>query len=274
VSEQYAEGIPFGGIPKMYKYEDPHVKAFFLLSAFLTRIKSFPVTDYAIDTNTVLDQAVRILQAMIDISSHQGYMKTTLGIIKLMQCIKQGIWPHESSLWTIPAFRAASVAKIGKNITSLGALCRLKDAVVGSILEEAGFSDPRILKIILSLPSVRVFWDIEGVGKSKEIVLSKGQNYKMKVDISRNRPLGRKDTHAHCPEFPKPQYEGWFVMLTNKEKDELVVLKRIGQQDTRITSSLEFTAPTEEGDYDYTLMCQSDVYVGLDEEVHIRFKVA
>lgn len=45
-------------------YDNPHAKAFLLLQAHLTRT-NLPISDYVTDTFSVLDQAIRILQARI-----------------------------------------------------------------------------------------------------------------------------------------------------------------------------------------------------------------
>jgi hypothetical protein len=37
----------------------------------------------------VLDQAPRVLNAMIDIAAEEGYQTLVLGLVKLSQCIKQ-----------------------------------------------------------------------------------------------------------------------------------------------------------------------------------------
>lgn len=74
----------FGGIPDHVSYEDPHVKAFLLLQGHLTRAKSLPCSDYGTDTVSVLDQSIRIMQAMIDIAADQGFLATCSAIILMM----------------------------------------------------------------------------------------------------------------------------------------------------------------------------------------------
>jgi activating signal cointegrator complex subunit 3 len=48
-------------------YDSPHAKAFLLLQAHLTRT-NLPISDYVTDTFSVLDQAIRILQARTNIN--------------------------------------------------------------------------------------------------------------------------------------------------------------------------------------------------------------
>lgn len=66
--------------------ENPHVKANLLIQAHIERCP-LPITDYITDTKMVLDQSIRVLQGMIDVSSHKGHLKTTLNLIHLMQML-------------------------------------------------------------------------------------------------------------------------------------------------------------------------------------------
>jgi antiviral helicase SLH1 len=80
---------------------DPHVKAFLLIQAFMSRIE-LPITDYITDQNSVLDQAIRIMQASIDVLAELGYLKAVRMMISLMQSIKQARWLHDGTLAQLP----------------------------------------------------------------------------------------------------------------------------------------------------------------------------
>ena len=79
----------------------PHVKTFLLLQAHLCRCE-MPISDYSTDLKSVLDQAMRLIQAMIDIVAERGYLTSTLNSIHLMQMLKQGRWLSQSSLLQLP----------------------------------------------------------------------------------------------------------------------------------------------------------------------------
>ena len=49
-----------------------------------------PNSDYGTDTKSVMDQAIRILQALIDVVADSGWLATTLRVQNLMQMIIQG----------------------------------------------------------------------------------------------------------------------------------------------------------------------------------------
>lgn len=77
--------------------ESPHTKANLLLQAHCSRL-ALPIVDYYSDLKTVLDQAIRILQSLVDISAINGSLPTTLNIIQLQQCILQASWQHGNQL--------------------------------------------------------------------------------------------------------------------------------------------------------------------------------
>ncbi|XP_036024563.1 activating signal cointegrator 1 complex subunit 3 isoform X1 [Onychomys torridus] len=84
-----------------HSFDSPHTKAHLLLQAHLSRAM-LPCPDYDTDTKTVLDQALRVCQAMLDVAASQGWLVTALNITHLVQMVIQGRWLKDSSLLTIP----------------------------------------------------------------------------------------------------------------------------------------------------------------------------
>ena len=48
-----------------------------------------PISDYVTDLRGVLDNAVRVLQALIDLAADAGYLSTTLAAMSLVQGLTQ-----------------------------------------------------------------------------------------------------------------------------------------------------------------------------------------
>ena len=84
-----------------YTYDSPHTKTHLLLQARFSRV-SLPIADYGTDTKSVLDQAIRIMQAMIDVCADEGWLSTVLQVITLIQMVVQGRWHYDSSLLMLP----------------------------------------------------------------------------------------------------------------------------------------------------------------------------
>jgi len=97
-------------VPK-HDLDNPHVKANLLIQAHLQRCP-LPITDYFTDTKSVLDQSIRVLQGMIDVSAHKGHLQTTINLVHLMQMIIQGRWLDQSTFGNIPYFTDRTVRKL------------------------------------------------------------------------------------------------------------------------------------------------------------------
>ncbi|CAI2174252.1 1160_t:CDS:10, partial [Funneliformis geosporum] len=107
-------------------YDSPHAKAFLLLQAHLIRTK-LPIVDYVTDTLSILDQAIRILQSIIDITVENNMLKTCLHTMSLSQCIKQSCWPESSSLLNLPGIEDHMIGSILHERTLLVSLKRVKN---------------------------------------------------------------------------------------------------------------------------------------------------
>ena len=46
---------------------------------------TLPSSDYLLDTKTVMDNAARVMQAMIDISAELGYLANCIRVIRILQ---------------------------------------------------------------------------------------------------------------------------------------------------------------------------------------------
>merc|ERR1712086_894121 len=77
------------------------------------------------DTKSVLDQSIRILQGMIDIATHKGFLTTTMNLIHLLQMIIQGQWLDQSPLVNVPGFEDGEIIRrlAEMNIFYLPQLC-------------------------------------------------------------------------------------------------------------------------------------------------------
>jgi len=73
-------------------FGDSNLKAYLLLQAHFVRLP-LPISDYITDTKTVLDNAPRVLNAMLDIAAELGLLSMALHITLLSQMIIQGIFP-------------------------------------------------------------------------------------------------------------------------------------------------------------------------------------
>lgn len=196
---------------------DPHVKAYLLIQAFMSRVE-LPIADYAQDTVAVLDQALRILQAYIDIAAELGYLQVVLTFIQLMRCIKQRIWFDTDPVKALPGFDMDGFQKMQKlDLKELGSfntgrLYKIAESL-GILDSEENKEKKEFVRIATHLP----------VG---EFRVSQEEAGSIKIDFAHtNFPLN-KEFRMYAPHFPKQQRESWFVILCDSESEELLLLKR------------------------------------------------
>lgn len=58
---------------------------------------------------------------------------------------------------------------------------------------------------------------------------------------------GKQDNHAVAPRFPKSKDEGWFLILGEVDKRELIALKRVGYVRNHHVASISFYTPEAPG---------------------------
>ena len=238
-----------------FSYEDPHTKACLLLQSHFSHL-SLPIVDYKTDTKSVLDQAIRILQAMIDVAADEGYLSTVKNIIILLQMIVQACWFDTSPISLLPGL----------------------DNNISKILEEKGYNSindiisklsnvKSILKPILSSLKYDKFEkDIEIIPKismklgkiSKNV--KPGEMVSIKVLLNRE---SKQSKFVHAPKFPKKVIENWFLLLADEEYNEVLSVKRIPLK-MNSSSILEFISPPDSGEYEFTVCFISGSYLSLE----------
>ncbi|KAI8920167.1 Sec63 Brl domain-containing protein [Powellomyces hirtus] len=297
------KGSPsFGSNPaKHYDYDDPHAKAFLLMQGHLSRLGTMPCADFFTDTVSVLDQSIRVMQAMVDIAAENGYLSTCLGIMHMMQCIKQALWPSASNLLALPHLDMSIISTLrhrGQAVTSATELTRLPSREVDDIFKKAGLPSAHredIRRVIGTMPLIEMKCIVEGAIEKVPGLwgVDRGEEYVVRVEISRRRPFGDKakeqdQLRVYSPKFPKPQYEAWWVVLGDDAEDEVVALKRVatpgrerkdrqingGRNGTsRMATALKFVAPNEPGEVELRLRLVSDAYIGFDDSSKLRLLV-
>ena len=198
---------------------DPHVKAFLLVQAFLSRI-DLPISDYVGDQNSVLDQSIRIVQASIDVLTEMGYLSSCTMMITLLQCIKSARWPLDGPLSIFPGVNADKERARSKNrptnLSSLAQIHNITSPVLSDILKSVDIRhefEPQVEIVIAALPHLSVnVTDVSAVS--------------LTVSIARLNPAAQPDYRIYAPKFPKPQSEGFFLVVADPAKDEILALKR------------------------------------------------
>ncbi|KAI5291851.1 hypothetical protein KEM54_005287 [Ascosphaera aggregata] len=215
---------------------DPHVKAFLLLQAYFGR-QGLPITDYVGDQTSVLDQGIRIVQACIDLLTELDFPDAVRMMITVLQCLKAGRWPDDHPLSVLPGIHPTEIdlevpaedRQHGKIPQTFVELLSKGPGLIASIPRKLGFSlqeASNFERAVAMLPKITVSIDsLTSTGLTVSLT---------RKDLSGSRS-GRHQLspdgqiRIYSPTFPKPQTEGWFILLTKRRSgmEEILALKRV-----------------------------------------------
>lgn len=252
---------------------DPHIKTYLLLQAFFSRT-DLPIADYAQDTVSLLDQALRILQSYIDVASELGYLNTVLMFMKLMQCVKQGYWFDDDPITAIPGVDLRRLSKEDLNGTVEGLIEPLlqeqKDILEGkkiTKLVDIGSMNSRELERLSQRLKISEEYKKDfhyhcsklPVGR---FTISQTSPEKLHVKLQHTNTPVNNDFKMLLPNFPKTQKESWFVMLIDSNEQELLLIKRAAprMEKSKGVVDCDLQIPLELRGLDYTVLMYNDAF--------------
>ncbi|KOB71269.1 Uncharacterized protein OBRU01_13977 [Operophtera brumata] len=191
---------------------------------------ALPNTDYLTDTKSVLDQTIRILQAMIDTSAENGWLSVCLSCQLLMQSIVQARWPADSPLTTLPHVESDQLYMFSQMARDTKKPCILLNGA------------------IMDLPTLDIKLQIRGLWFDVDHEQDK-REYTILINMNRR---GGNPSNVLCPRFPRGKNEGWFVTLGTADNQELHALKRVPP---RGTAQVTFYTPSYTGMHTYNVLC-------------------
>ena len=220
INAELSKNLPLNAETLSLPMWDPHVKAFLLLQAHFSRI-DLPISDYVGDQNSVLDQSIRIVQASIDVLTELSYLSSCTMMITLLQCIKSARWPLDGPLSIFPGVNTdkerARAKDGGSQPLSLAQIHNVAKPVLSKVFRSLDVPQEltsQVERAIGTLPNLNVnVMDVNALG--------------LTVGVARLNPATQPDYRIYAPKFAKPQSEGFFLVVADPAKDEVLALKRI-----------------------------------------------
>ncbi|KAG5536474.1 hypothetical protein RHGRI_024039 [Rhododendron griersonianum] len=216
-----------------------------------------PITDYVTDLKSVLDQSIRIIQAMIDICANSGWLSSTITCMHLLQMVMQGLWfGSNTALWMLPCMTDDLV----------GSLSRREISNVQQLLD---LPRSNLQALIGNSNALRLYQDLDHFPRVQVRLKLQKRNPDDGKAITLNIRLEKTNSHrktsrAFTPRFPKLKDEAWWLVLGNTSTSELYALKRVSFSD-RLATHMELpsTPNTIQG---MKLILVSDCYLGFEQE--------
>ena len=153
----------------------------------------------------------------------------------LLQCIKSARWPTDHPFSIFPGVKPENVVDReslpSQSPRSLVDISRLRPDSVRTLMESlavAGSDRPSFTRAARMLPDLGISVPDSSTSALQVVVLLTRQNGGWFMD---HRPPPSTPSSAFrvwAPRFPKPQTEGFFVIVADESKDEILALKRVG----------------------------------------------
>eukprot|EP00741_Cyanophora_paradoxa_P005239 tig00000865_g5079.t1 len=253
---------------------DVHTKANVLLQAHFSRT-SLP-TDLAQDQEAVLLDALRLLQAIVDVISSSGWLTPALAAMELSQMTVQALWDRDSPLLQLPHVGGEVVARAkAAGVESIFDLMELEDGKRADVLRMTPSQVKDVARAANRYPNIDVSYELPGgesaaAGSSVAVAVALERDA---ADEDNSSPSGA--TVVHAPFYPKQKEEGWWLVVGDPKGNSLLSIKRVAVPPGRKTKiKLDFTAPAAPGDYDLTLYLMCDSYTGCDQEYEFKLSVS
>jgi len=118
-----------------------------------------------------------------------------------------------------------------------------------------------------------------GDTKGEWMALHANEDYVLTINLQRlnasgqRRAGGQGGYTVHCPKYPKPKNEAWFLTLGSQANDELLAMKRLSIRGQRCTNRISFQATPRRGRLQLTLYLMSDCLMGFDQQYDLRFEI-
>jgi antiviral helicase SLH1 len=195
-----------------------------------------------------------------------------MAMITLLQCVKSARWPHDGPLSILPGVEVTrerhrveklkspptTTAEIGKLSNSELALAMKQVKVLESMKQQFTRAASMLPFISLSTPSTTAL--------------------SLSLTLTRQNPptTPNPSFRVWAPRFPKPQTEGWFVIVGDETKDEILALKRVGWDTNTVNrnrgwrhsggkpaANCTLKLPENNGRRIVSVLVVSDAYIGM-----------
>jgi len=251
------------------KLNDPHTKAQLLLNAHFTRT---PITtDLSSDQKFILEQAVRLLQGLVDVISSCGWLTPALSAMELSQMVVQATTSTSSPLMQLPHFTPAMADKAKKmKVEDIFDVMSMDDTPREKLLD--GLSQSQLADVARAcnrFPAIALEYKVQNQDS-----LTAGGSAKITVKLTREamEEEGATVGPVYAMYYPKEKEEIWWLVVGGP-KSALVAIKRITISKAIANVKLEIELGEDAGSFDYILYLMSDSYQGCDQEYNFKLNV-
>eukprot|EP00057_Strongylocentrotus_purpuratus_P008588 XP_011663062.1 PREDICTED: LOW QUALITY PROTEIN: U5 small nuclear ribonucleoprotein 200 kDa helicase-like [Strongylocentrotus purpuratus] len=165
------------------RYNDPHLKTNLLIQAHLGRMQLS--AELQSDTEDILNKALRLIQACVDVLSSNGWLSPALAAMELAQMVTQAMWNKDSYLKQLPHFGQELVKKCTeKSIESIFDVMEMEDEERHELLQMTDAQMADVARFCNRYPNIELMYDVqEKDGLESDAYMGCDQEYQFDIDV-------------------------------------------------------------------------------------------
>ena len=263
-------------------YEDGHLKVYLLLQGFMMRLP-LPITDFINDQNSVMDNSIRLINALADIAGYYNLSSQLLLIIQTMPYLIQGVMPHDSQLLQLEGADMGIIRRLNsEGLKTLQDMRRLTDKELDDVFVKCRLErhasekvcfivecSLQILKAFRDLPELAMhvaIYDEKAPVDMENIILLSQRQYTIHASLELMKQVPQR---VNAPRFKKPKNYSYYVVVMNEKKKVLGWKRCSVVKHTTVKIPVIFTSNEREM---LTVKVFCDSVVGI--ELESSFKVS
>jgi pre-mRNA-splicing helicase BRR2 len=227
----------------------PNVKTNILLQChFLRQPLSI---DLSLDQKKVLEESLKLVQAMVDVISSFGWLKPALLAMELSQMIVQAALVKESTLFQLPHFDFDIVDRCKKSgVKDINDLIEMDDEPRKRLLQLSEKQLEDIAQVCNSIPNYTI--KVRCEQEHNEGTLGQEVQLTVFIESDEEEEDEEVNTKVYAPYYPQEKDEQWWLIIADEKNNRLLSIRRV-QPKSSSEVSVSFT-PTEKGNCELTAM--------------------
>ena len=215
-------------LPASSDYGDPATKALVLMQTYFSRKNM--ASDLTSDLKNILKDSLKLIQALVDVISSQGWLKPALACMELSQMVVQGLWDKDPHLLQVPHFTRDTMARLdslSSPVKSVFAVLEMDDDERRRCLQMSEQQMSDVATFCNAYPSIDVAFETDA---SEEVTV--GESVTVLVSLQRDVDEEDEEEIAALGEvvgsrYPHKKREGWWLLIGDSSSNTMLTIKRV-----------------------------------------------
>jgi len=255
LNQEFADLLPWSPFGT-FEAESPHCKTFLMFQAHCQRVP-VPIKDYIGDTKSVLDQALRILNALVDLAVHHRNLRIAHTAMIVSQCVVQGRWWSDSALLQLPKINKKLANVLESELLEEGAT---REGLLRTLQRKHSVSNESRISLKKSLQKLPVM----KVSASRS---SEKRTIKVQV-VTLNFSEASPEVPFHGP-LIKSKRHTWWILVCDPAKNVVLHCKHFIGLPKEVEVLFELKEDSLSFQSDLTAMLVSGSVKGLDVQLPV-----